>query len=170
MSPATSADDTVRPARVGDEEAIGLVQVDSWIGALGGRLGRRRHDAFDRDAIVAAWRAAIVAPPTPSHRVFVAIGDGEVCGFVAVSPPQDIVALEVDPSKRRRGHGSRLLAAAVDHLRANGSTQMRIWALADDAVRATFLSSAGFGLAGMTRELDGPGIAIPEQLWHASLD
>lgn len=170
MSDNAQPDSFVRPARPGDETAIGRVQVDSWIAALGTRLGRRRHEAFDREAVVAGWANAITSPPTPGHRVFVAEHRGEVCGFVAVSPPRDIIALEVCPAKRRRGHGSRLLAAAADHLRAHGATEMRMWALADDTVRADFLTVAGFGEANMARELDGPGIAIPEKLWHSSLE
>lgn len=169
MTEHATADVFVRPARPGDEEQIGRIQVDAWVAALGERLGRRRHDAFDREAVVAGWAQALTSPPTPGHEVFVAIADGNICGFVAVSPPRDIVALEVCPSKRRRGHGSRLLAAAVDHLRAAGGTDMRLWALSRDRVRSEFLESAGFAEAGMSRELEGPGIAIPEKLWHASI-
>ena len=170
MSENAQPDAYVRPARPGDEVAIGRVQVDAWIAALGERLGRRRNEAFDRGAVIAGWASAITSPPTPGHRVFVAIHEGDVCGFVAVAPPRDIIALEVDPATRRRGHGSRLLAAAVDHLRAHGATEMRMWTLANDTVRADFLTAAGFGDAGMARELDGPGIMIPERLWHASLE
>ncbi len=170
MSDSAVPDVAVRPARPGDEAAIGRIQVDSWVGSLGERLGRRRHDAFDRESITAKWAASISEPPTPAHRVFVATCDGVVVGFVAVAPPSDIIAFEVDPERRRRGHGSRLLAAAVDHLKANGGTQMKLWSLTNDKVRAGFLTAAGFGEAGMARELDGPGIAIPEKLWHSSLE
>lgn len=169
MSEAATEEFSVRPARPGDESAIGRIQVDSWVAGLGDRLGRRRHDAFDRDAVVAGWAAAITTPPTPGHRVYVALCGDTVCGFVAVAPPQDIIALEVDPAKRRRGHGSRLLATAAEHLKEHGGTQMRLWSLANDRVRSEFLAGAGFGEAGMARELDGPGITIPEKLWHASL-
>ena len=95
---------------------------------------------------------------------------GSVVGFAAVAPPNQIIALEVDPERRRRGHGSRLLAASVDHLKSHGATEMKLWSLSSDSVRTRFLRSAGFAEAGMVRELDGPGIGIPEQLWHASLE
>lgn len=160
----------VRPARPGDEAAIGRIQVDAWVAALGERLGRRRHDAFDREAVIAGWAQALTSPPSAGHQVFVATVEDTIVGFVAVAPPRDLVALEVDPAKRRRGHGSRLLAAAVDHLRAHGGTEMRIWALANDRIRSEYLQGAGFGEAGKTRELEGPGISIPEKLWHASIE
>lgn len=170
MSDSPTPDVAVRPARAGDEDAIGRIQIDSWVGALGERLGRRRHDAFDREAIVSGWASSITQPPTPGHQVFVATCDDAVVGFAAVAPPNQIVAFEIDPERRRRGHGSRLLATSVDHLKAHGATEMKLWSLSNDKVRAGFLRSAGFGEAGMTRELDGPGIAISEKLWHASLE
>ncbi|NTV39307.1 MAG: GNAT family N-acetyltransferase, partial [Demequinaceae bacterium] len=106
MSASPTPDVAVRPARTGDEEAIGRIQIDSWVGALGERLGRNRHDAFDRDAIVSGWASSISQPPTPGHTVFVATCDGAVVGFAAVAPPNQIVAFEIDPERRRRGHGS----------------------------------------------------------------
>lgn len=169
MSESATPDVSVRPARPGDEQEIGRIQVDAWIGSLGERLGRRRHDAFDRAAIIESWANSITQPPSPGHQVFVATSGGEIVGFAAVAPPSNIVALEVDPAWRRRGHGSRLLAAAADHLRTHGGEEMKMWSLQQDAIRTGFLESAGFAEAGMTRELEGPGFAIPEKLWHASL-
>ena len=168
MALDAQADVSVRPARPGDEAAISRIQVDAWVAALGERLGPRRNTAFDAEAIETGWRNAITAPPTPGHQVFVATQDGDVVGFAAASPPQDLIALEVQPDRRRRGHGSRLLAACADHLRENGGGSMRIWALENDAIRTKYLRDAGFAEAGMRRELDGPGIVIPEQLWHSS--
>lgn len=170
MSSEPQADVAVRPARPGDEAEIARIQVTAWVAALGERLGPRRHSAFDAVAIEDGWRAAIAQPPTPGHRVFVATQDGVIVGFAAASPPHDLIALEVAPDRRRRGHGSRLLAACADHLRESGGTMMRIWALEKDAVRTRYLRDAGFAEAGMRRELDGPGITIPEQLWRTSLE
>ncbi len=169
MSPAPAADASVRPARPGDDAAIARIQVDSWIGALGERLGPRRHDAFDVEAVRAGWAAAIQQPPTPGHQVLVALAGDTIVGFAAVAPPRDIIALEVAPGQRRRGHGSRLLSAVVDHLRLHGAEEMRLWALEKDKVRSDYLRSVGFAEAGMRRELEGPGITIPEQLWRATL-
>lgn len=170
MSIDPQADVSVRTARPGEETAIAEIQVDAWVAALGERLGPRRHSAFDQEAVEQGWQAAITRPPTRGHRVFVATQDGEIVGFAAVSPPSDIIALEVAPDRRRRGHGARLLSACVDHLREQGSQTARIWALEKDSVRADYLRGAGFEVAGMRRELDGPGITIPEALWHTSIE
>jgi len=170
MSDFPTSEVSVRLAHPGEEEAIGRIQIDSWVGAIGERLGRKRHEAFDREAIVSGWSTSITNPPTPGHVVFVATCDGDVVGFAAVAPPNQIIAFEVDPERRRRGHGSRLLAAAVDHLKSHGATEMKLWSLSNDKVRTQFLKSAGFAESGMVRELDGPGVAISEKLWHASLE
>ena len=169
MTSTPQADVAVRPARPGDEADIARIQVNAWVAALGERLGPRRHTAFDQEAIEAGWHTAITQPPTPGHQVFVATQDGVIVGFAAAAPPSDLIALEVAPDRRRRGHGSRLLAACVDHLREWGGETMRVWALEKDVVRAQYLREAGFAEAGMRRELDGPGIVIPEVLWHTSL-
>jgi GNAT superfamily N-acetyltransferase len=169
MSESPAPEVSIRPARASDVQEIGRIQVDAWVGSLGERLGRKRHHAFDREAITQGWADAIAQPPTPGHQVFVATCDGDVVGFAAVAPPSTIVALEVDTGRRRRGHGSRLLAAAADHLRKNGGTEMKLWCLEQDTLRADFLAGAGFAESGMSRELEGPGFAIPEKLWHASL-
>ena len=170
MSAFPTPDVAVRPARPGEEDEISRIQIDSWVGAIGERLGRKRHELFDREAIVKGWAASIAQPPTPGHVVFVATCDGDIVGFAAVAPPNQIIAFEVDPERRRRGHGSRLLAAAVDHLKSHGATEMKLWSLSNDAIRTGFLREAGFAESGMVRELDGPGIAIEEKLWHASLE
>jgi len=170
MSEFPTPDVAVRPARAGEEEAITKIQIDSWVGAIGERLGRNRHDAFDYEAIVTGWTTSISQPPTPGHVVFVATCNGDVVGFAAVAPPNQIIAFEIDPERRRRGHGSRLLAAAVDHLKAHGATEIKLWSLSNDTIRTGFLREAGFGETGMTRKLDGPGTAIEEKLWHASLE
>lgn len=170
MSDSATVEHTVRAATADDAESIGTIQVDAWVAALGDRLGRRRHDAFDRAAVIEQWRSSIASPPSDGHRVYVAATGDKVCGFIAVAPPGDIVAWEVDPSRRRRGHGSRLLQAAAHHLRQTGGTIMRTWALENDRVRSEYLVAAGFALTGMRRDLEGPGIEIPEQLWHTSLE
>ena len=76
------------------------------------------------------------------------------------------VAFHIDPAAFGAGHGSRLLAAAADTLRADGFTQARIWVVVrDDALRA-FLEPAGWAPDGAHRELDliGDGAARLRQV------
>lgn len=69
----------------------------------------------------------------------------------------ELVALLVDPSQQRRGHGSRLLSASVAALRENGFARLRVWVPEPDEVRRTFLVAAGFAPDGAARVLDAAG-------------
>src|SRR5690606_36536156 len=112
------------------------------------------------------WRASIETPPSPRHRVLVAVEQAEqayLVGFAAAGEidetalapdenPSDLIQpgiaaitdLLVEPRWSRRGHGSRLLAACVDHWRSDGFVKAVAWAFAADATCQSFLTSAGW--------------------------
>jgi ribosomal protein S18 acetylase RimI-like enzyme len=74
--------------------------------------------------------------------------------------------LTVDPEDRGRGHGSRLLQAAMDTIAADRFRRAVCWVVAsDDAVRR-FLTEAGWGPDGAHRELDldGTGAVTAKQI------
>ena len=161
---APGADNSVRPAREPDLPAIGAVHARSWTGPYAEVLPPALVVALTPEVLAAAWRGAVSTPPSPRHRVHVAVGDGIVAGFVASAPIEpestedavdgsavELVALEVDPLHQRRGHGSRLLAAVVDTHRGDGTDRLHVWVHADDAPRAAFLRGAGFAEDGARR-------------------
>jgi ribosomal protein S18 acetylase RimI-like enzyme len=178
------ADVSVRPAIPGDETPIARVQLAAWRDEHADVLGPEVLALLDEKAVVAQWASAISAAPS-GHRVLVA-GDGAtVVGFVAIAPvagPDEgsapggvILALEVLPSAQRGGHGSRLLAAAVDLLREQGSDQVHTWVLDGDDARAQFLRGAGLGPDDTTRGLasgtgpDGNHRVVTEHRWWAAI-
>ena len=161
---APGADNSVRPAREPDLPAIGAVHARSWTGPYAEVLPPALVVALTPEVLAAAWRGAVSTPPSPRHRVHVAVGDGIVAGFVASAPIErestedavdgsavELVALEVDPLHQRRGHGSRLLAAVVDTHRGDGTDRLHVWVHVDDAPRAAFLRGAGFAEDGARR-------------------
>ena len=117
---------------------------------------RRRSPSTARTA---AWAAAITAPPTPRHHVLVALEGEWRVGFVAFGPADDLepddpepathrrasAPLLVEPRWGRRGHGSRLLAAAVDHAREDGMTRAIAWIPEGDTASREFLHVGGLG-------------------------
>lgn len=161
-----TADVSVRPAVDGDESAVTDVQVSAWRAA--GLLGDAVVDSLDTARMRERWGAAIDAPPAPGFAVLVAMDGPHVVGFAAVAPGQ-ILSLEVEPGHQRAGHGSRLLAAAVDRLRADGATEIVTWALEGDIPRETFLASAGLGTDGLTRTLATGAREVVERRWSAAL-
>ncbi|WP_426595288.1 GNAT family N-acetyltransferase [Cellulomonas sp. McL0617] len=181
-----NADVSVRPAVRGDEHAIARIQLDAWrvshADVLAGAL-----DLLDEAAIEAQWASAVATPPGAGFRVLVACDGPTVVGVVSLAPvpapegrPFDapggaILTLEVEPSQQRSGHGSRLLAAAVDTLRQDGADQVHTWVLDGDSARAQFLASSGLGPDDVARELasgalpDGTPRVVAEHRWSASI-
>ena len=96
--------------------------------------------------------------------MYVACSGEEVVGLAVIAPASDpdespdsvaeVAELVVRPGATREGHGSRLLAAAVDHARGEGRTALVVWCGTGDDARRAFLESAGLAPDGATRTLD----------------
>jgi GNAT superfamily N-acetyltransferase len=163
-----TADVSVRPAVPGDDVAMTAIQVGAWRADHHDVLGDDVLDALDTVRMREQWAAAISAPPGPGFGVLVACDGADVVGFAAVAPGQ-LLALEVEPRHQRGGHGSRLLAAAVDRLRRDGATEVVTWVLDGDAGREAFLSGAGLGPDGRTRTLATGVRDVVEHRWVAEV-
>jgi predicted N-acetyltransferase YhbS len=161
------ADVSVRPAGPADAAEVARIQVETWQFAYAEVLPPVVLEQVTRDAAEAAWTEAITTPPSSHHRVLVAQEGANVVGFVAVAPAEDVqpdeperettVAvgpLVVEPRWGRRGHGSRLMAAAVDFSRDDGMTRAITWIPEQDTVSREFLIGAGWALDGLVRVLD----------------
>jgi L-amino acid N-acyltransferase YncA len=106
--------------------------------------------------------------------------EGEILvGFAAAGPSGEedavageaaVAALLVEPRWGRRGHGSRLLAAAVDHLRADAMTRLVAWVPDGDRASIAFYTSAGWERDGAVRTLEAEGGTVREIRWHVSLE
>ena len=152
------ADVSVRPARVTDAEAAARAQLASW--AEDGALPAGALAAASVNDLAAAWTEAIVRPPSSRHRVLVAVDADVVVGVAATAPHDDpdadaseegaLMTLTVAPVARGRGHGSRLLAAAVDTLREAGFATAYAWV--PDERGLDFLVRAGWAEDGARRD------------------
>lgn len=161
-----------RLARTSDTDAIADVQVRAWRARFAGLLPDEVLSGLDARDIADAWGSSIVRPPTPGHRVLVAI-DGDrgdrVVGYAALGPDSSQIAgtgelfdLVIDPSATGQGHGSRLMQAAIDHLRGAGLVTVHLWIPLEDAARRSFLESAGWGPDGAFRDIDVSGTVVRE--------
>ncbi|GAC1327837.1 MAG: hypothetical protein NVSMB13_14460 [Mycobacteriales bacterium] len=172
------ADVSVRPARPDDAAAIAQVQVETWQAAYAPLLPADALAAVQQADAEQAWLAAVTAPPSSRHHVLVALDAGSLVGLVAVAPSgdEDLAAADcaevgpllVLPSAGRRGHGSRLLAAAVEAMRADGVTHAATWTFAADGALQAFYESAGWAADGATRALD-MGEPVPEVRLHSDV-
>ncbi len=161
-----TADVSVRIAWAEDAEAIAALQVRAWQ-ALYGDLLPAEALALDPEQAAAAWRSSLAAPRDARNRALVALERNRVVGFAVITPAGDpdcdpvsdaeLVELAVEPTERGKGHGSRLLQAAVETMAADRFRRAVLWAVAtDDALRA-FLTGAGWAPDTAHRELDLDG-------------
>jgi GNAT superfamily N-acetyltransferase len=190
--PPAGAGGFVREATGDDLEAIGRVHAASMLASL--RVAHAAaHDGAPLPAgvvamiaapvLAAGWERAVLAPPSPRHRVLVATEDGEVVGLLGLAPTRglaqgdpgaepesavEITALGVDPTRQRSGHGSRLLAAAADHARADGARVLLVWAVRGDESVRGLLAGAGLERTPSRRELP-VGRGVTEECWGAAL-
>jgi GNAT superfamily N-acetyltransferase len=199
----------VRPARTTDADEIARIQLSTWRIAYRRLLPRHVLADLDAEWIAGQWRDAIEKPPSPRHRVLIAIeqagppptaglpsaeivedaGHNEVnshmVGFAATGPADEealapdetpladsvaaVTDLLVEPRWGRRGHGSRLLAAAVDGWREDGFDTAVAWAYDEDRATRAFLTSAGWEPDGATRALDVDDLLVRQLRLHVAL-
>jgi GNAT superfamily N-acetyltransferase len=158
----------VRAAYPGDVDAVTDIQVRAWREGYAGVLPDQALAELTSPEATGLWRErwaeAVSAPPSPRHRLLVAVDEGVIAGFAAHAPAGDpdqdpattgeLLTLLVDPARQRAGHGSRLLAATVDHLRDDGCTTVVTWVFAADDVLRAFLASAGWAPDGAHSKSD----------------
>lgn len=168
----------VRPARASDAAGLARLQVvvlrERYTpllppGALAGLTESAARDC---------WAQALAGPPD-SQQVLVAYADdGELAGVAAVGPATDedcepsltgeLGLLLVHPGRTGQGHGSRLLAAAVDGLEQAGAARALAWVLAGDQPLRDFLVGAGWTPDGSRRTLDA-GSPVLEVRLHVAV-
>jgi GNAT superfamily N-acetyltransferase len=99
-------------------------------------------------------------------------------GFVAVGPGADddagtdgaeVFELLVENGAQRAGHGSRLLTAAVDHLREHGYRRAVTWLFEADEPAMRFYTSAGWAVDGSRRTLE-MGEPVEQIRLHTGLE
>jgi len=175
------ADVSVRPARPSDVAEIARIQVETWQFSFADLLPAAALAQLDVATATQAWEPAVSAPPSPKYHVLVGMEGEWTVGFTALGPadelqPTDPAAtvavgpLIVEPRWRRRGHGSRLMAAAIDHARADGMVAAVAWLPESDTGTREFLAGAGWAADGLVRALDTGAGELREIRMRVALD
>lgn len=153
-----------RLARTDDVDDISAITAAVW---------RERSDqggwpvpplASDLTEMAATWADAILRPPSPLHRLAVAVDDADrVCGYAAWAPSLDadavpgdvaLLAFEIPPPARSRGHGSRLMSAVADLSITQGGLVLSHWCLVDDERRRAFFVGSGWAPDSAWRDVE----------------
>jgi GNAT superfamily N-acetyltransferase len=173
-------DVSARLAWPDDADAIARLQVAGWHESYADVIGAAALDTLDPDAIADQWRRTIASPPDARLRVLVALERAVLRGFTLVHPCYDpdadqvadgeIGEFAVDPSHRDAGHGSRLVNAAVDTLRADGFTRAVWWIDTTDDDLRSFVADSGWATDGAHRELAADtGAQVKQVRLHTAL-
>ena len=159
-----TADVSVRVGWADDAAGIAAVQVRAWRQEYAALLPVEVLDTLDADRFAATWATSLNSPQDARNRVLVALERNTVRGFAVTGPASDpdvdpvatgeVTELTVDPDQTRHGHGSRLVQACADTLRADRFSTALVWLNAGDDARRTFLTEAGWAADGAHRELD----------------
>lgn len=181
MSPP-SADVSVRVAWSADAPAVAACQVHGWRDAYAAVLPEDLLEGLDPAEFAEKWSASMDKPGDARNRVLVALEANTVRGFAVTGPSSDpdsdpvadgeIAEFVIDPGYRGQGHGSRLLQACTDTMRADRFTRAVWWlpSTADDL--RTFVTQTGWEPDGAHRELDLTGdgaVTVKQVRLHTSL-
>lgn len=173
--------DSVRLALPSEARAVAETQRRAWAQTLPTDVVDQLLAGVDTETMATTWHQAIVRPPTAQCRVLVALEQGRVVGFATTSPADDpdadarqdgqLEELVVDPPAQRRGHGSRLLHAGVDTLKADGFARAVHWVPATDDVVRAFFADAGWAADGGSREIgtDDETVRIKQVRLHTDI-
>ncbi|TXJ04510.1 MAG: GNAT family N-acetyltransferase [Aeromicrobium sp.] len=158
-----SADVSARLAWPEDASAIARIQWAHWHSAFSDVLGQNELAEAKEADMATRWSQIISTPPDARVRTLVALTRSTVHGFALVHPCHDpdgdevsdgeIGEFIIDSANFGEGHGSRLLQACVDTLRADGFTRAVWWLASTDDATRSFAESAGWAPDGAHREL-----------------
>jgi GNAT superfamily N-acetyltransferase len=173
---------SVRLAWPAEASSIAELQRRSWATQWPANLAELMLTSVSLAEMVESWRTAIERPPEARFRVLVATDGKRVVGFATTMPSQDedadpseegaVDAFVVDPPAQHQGHGSRLLNACADTLRADGFVRASWWVNARDEKLQSFLTAAGWATEGATREIgpDDESVHIKQVRLHTNLE
>ncbi len=140
----------IRPARLEDARAIGIVHLDTWHTTYGRLVPEGFLDQFNYEERERSWQMRLSDTYSP-HYIYVAEDDGQIVGFAYGGNSRtndapytaEIYALYVRESHQRRGIGRRLLVPVARHFVAGGHTYMLIWVLSDNLRARAFYEAMG---------------------------
>jgi len=150
---------TLRAALRSDASSIAALSIEVWIGTY----LKRGVNAFFADFVLGEFTPAKIDDLIldPDELILVSDNDEGIDGFIRVSPAgkspvdgwsgMEIATFYVQPRHHGKGIGKRLLAAALEHCRAQKQNTVWLTTNAGNAPAIAFYLSQGFERIGETR-------------------
>ncbi len=160
----------IRKGQVADVPSVARVQAAALQAAYRGILSAPQLAALTPAHLEAPLMRFLAEADPTTMGLWVLERGGHVLGFVVAGPASvsdpmgtgELYALHVHPSVWHRGHGRALLRFALDHLRALGHPQARLWVAERNARARRFYEALGWEADGATRTMWESGIALRE--------
>lgn len=166
---------SVRPALIGDIDAVARIHVRSWQHAYRGMMPDAVLDTLDESKRAARWREWL---DKPDHSLQVAVQGGSVVGFCSLIHSRDagandavgeIAALYVDPASWRIGAGTALVDAAVAQAHTVGYRALTLWVLTSNDRARRFYERVGFAPDGESKVETRAGYSLAELRYRRDL-
>ncbi|SDT70470.1 GNAT family N-acetyltransferase [Actinoplanes derwentensis] len=145
----------IRPADDGDVLAVGALHHRSRAAAYAHLIPSETFAARGPEAMGAWWQERWKWE-RDSHRMTVAVDDGELAGFTYVGPSEtpgavELYAIHVAPDRVGTGVGRQLMAHALTELAQLGEARAVLWVLTDNPIARRFYEHGGWKPDGETR-------------------
>jgi len=157
----------LRRATSEDAAALAAVEVRSWRAAYRGLMPVAFLDGLSEAEKTAAWHQNLLKHGASGRkRVWVALSDAGICGFVRVGSVMDerevglIYLLYVLPEHWSRGVGTALMRVGMLELRDLGMREAILWVLADNLRARRFYEHLGWAPDGRTVSEDYEGCRL----------
>jgi len=162
----------VRPASVGDVEALAGVLVSSWEGAYRGLMPDVVFDTVTFEARVRQWESYFDFR-RPRHRLLVAEDSADsLVGMAHLGPTRDddldpattaeLFAIYVVPPHWGRGYGRALMEAALAAAAEIGFGGVGLWVLDSNRRGRRFYESGGWSSDGRVKQDESFGVPLRE--------
>ena len=149
----------IRLAEISDAEAIAKVQNSGWQNAYAGLIPDLVLQNLSLEARRKSWEESIKTPPAGSQ-ILLACIEGEVQGFMGFGPSRDeeglckcgeIYTFYVNLEYQNRGLGKALMKAGLNFLKAEGHSEIQLWAIEGNTLAQNWYESRGWKNEGVTR-------------------
>ena len=167
----------IRPAELGDCDAIGNVHVLAWQAAYRGVRPDEYLDGLLAEDRAAMWRRYFVVP-RPDQRLAVLVHAGDVVGFAASGPEAgesersevgELYAINLEPSSWGKGFGRALLRDVTASLSSAGYRSAVLWVAPQNQRARSLYELEGWIDDDVARDQELLGVTVSEVRYRRPL-